>query len=282
MQERFARDRTMGATDHDTIAARLLEAYDHGTSLIPFTGSDRTFDVDAAYVVLEKISRTRHGRGWRRVGRKIGFTNRGLWARYDVDRPMWAPVWRESVVDAPTAAASFVLERTWEPRIEPEVVFGLKAAVPRGADPATVLAATDWIAAGFEIVDSPFPGWKFRAPDCTAAFGLHRALIVGPRLAVDESRRDDLAARLSTFVLTLRRNGTVVEQGVGSNVLDSPAMALAHLANLLATQPTMPPLVGGELVTTGTLTDAWPVHAGEVWASDYGDLGVAAITLRVA
>lgn len=272
----------MGAIDHDAIAARLLAAYDDGMPLAPFTAADRAFDVDAAYVVLEKIGRARHVRGWRPVGRKIGFTNRGLWARYDVDRPMWAHVWRESLVEAPTGVASLVLEHAWEPRIEPEVVFGLRAALPHGADPSAVLAATDWIAAGFEIVDSPFPGWKFQAPDCTAAFGLHRALVVGPRLVLDERRRHDLIAGLSTFVVTLSRNGAAVEQGVGSNVLDSPAMALAHLANLLATQPTAPPLGGGELVTTGTLTDAWPVHAGDAWTSNYGDLGVAGITLRFA
>lgn len=270
----------VNADRRDAIATRLLAAFDVGLSLPPITADDPSFDVAAAYDVLAEIDRRRRQRGWQAVGRKIGFTNRGLWARYDVDRPMWATVWRETLVDAPSGEAVYALAGAREPRIEPEVVFGIGAPVPPAGDARAILAAVEWIAPGFEIVDSPFPQWKFRAPDCTAAFGLHRGLVVGPRLALDERRRDDLASRLPGFVLTLRRDGVPVEQGVGGNVLDSPALALRHLAQLLASHPSMPPVAAGERVTTGTLTDAWPVRAGETWTSDYGDLGVAGIRVR--
>ena len=72
----------------------------------------------------------------------------------------------------------------------------------------------------------------------------------------------------------------MIDRGVGSNVLDSPALALAHLARLLADQPQAPKLAAGEIVTTGTITDAWPVAAGEVWSSDYGVLGLDGLTLQ--
>jgi 2-keto-4-pentenoate hydratase len=72
----------------------------------------------------------------------------------------------------------------------------------------------------------------------------------------------------------------VIDRGVGSNVLGSPALALAHLAKLLAEQPQAPKLAAGEIVTTGTITDAWPVKAGEVWCSDYGALGLDGLILR--
>ncbi len=74
--------------------------------------------------------------------------------------------------------------------------------------------------------------------------------------------------------MTLSRGGTVVDRGVGANVLGSPALALAHLARLLAEQPQFSPLAAGEIVTTGTITDAWPVAPGEAWSSDYGALGL--------
>ena len=70
----------------------------------------------------------------------------------------------------------------------------------------------------------------------------------------------------------------VIETGVGANVLDSPALALAHLAGVLAGQPQFPPLAAGEIVTTGTVTDAWPVAPGETWTSDYGALGLPGLT----
>ena len=73
----------------------------------------------------------------------------------------------------------------------------------------------------------------------------------------------------------------MIDRGVGANVLKSPALALAHLARVLADLPQFPPLVAGEIVTTGTITDAWPVAPGETWSSDYGALGLDGIDVDV-
>jgi 2-oxo-3-hexenedioate decarboxylase len=48
---------------------------------------------------------------------------------------------------------------------------------------------------------------------------------------------------------------------------------------VLINLPQFPPLAAGEIVTTGTITDAWPVVPGETWSSDYGALGLAGMTL---
>jgi 2-oxo-3-hexenedioate decarboxylase len=167
-----------------------------------------------------------------------------------------------------------------QPRIEPEVVFKLNAPVPITDDPNAVLKCTEWIAPGFEIVQSHFPDWKFTAADCTAAFGLHGALVVGAPLMVTEANRAALAAALPVCAVTLSRGGTMVDLGVGANVLDSPALALAHLARLIADQPQAPNLAAGEIVTTGTITDAWPVAPGETWVSDYSVPGLRGLTLQ--
>jgi 2-keto-4-pentenoate hydratase len=59
-------------------------------------------------------------------------------------------------------------------------VFGLKQPITNeGLDAAGVLASTDWLALGFEIIDCPFPGWKFHHSDFVASFGLHAALVIG-------------------------------------------------------------------------------------------------------
>ncbi len=151
--------------------------------------------------------------------------------------------------------------------------------MPATDDAAAILRCVEWIAPGFEIVQSHFPDWKFTAADCTAAFGLHGALVVGAPVAITEANRADVAAALPTFTLQLRRGGALIDTGVGANVLGSPALALAHLARVLATQPWAPPLAAGEMITTGTVTDAWPVAAGQTWTSDYGALGVAGLAV---
>jgi 2-oxo-3-hexenedioate decarboxylase len=262
------------------LADHLIDAYDHAHTLDPFTASDPSFDVAAAYAVLREVHARRATRGWRAVGRKIGFTNRTLWARYGVDRAMWAHVYAHTVHDAPEGRGTLALAGFVQPRIEPEVVFGLRGPVSVAGDGRTVLDAVEWIAAGFEVVQSHFPDWKFQAPDCTAAFGLHGALVVGPRTPLDESERDRLAGILGEFEATLYRGSDVVDRGRGSHTLDSPALALRHLARVLASQPEAPPLARGEIVTTGTLTDAWPVVAGTRWRADYGTLRLRGIDLR--
>ena len=263
-----------------SIADRLIAAQDAATTLPPITAAMPDFSIADGYAVLAEIERRRRQQGWRTVGRKIGFTNRATWPRYGDYQPNWAHLWANTVQFAPDRKASMALHRFVEPRIEPEVVFKLNAPVPLTDDPIEVLAATEWIAPGFEIVQSHFPNWKFTAADTTAACALHGALVVGAPVAVTDANRAKLAAALPAFLLTLRRGEDVIDRGVGANVLDSPALALAHLARLLADQSQFPALAAGEIVTTGTLTDAWPVKPGEVWSSDYGALGLAGLTLR--
>jgi 2-oxo-3-hexenedioate decarboxylase len=267
------------AKDLTSIVARLIKAYDTATSLPPITADAPDFSVADGYAVLAEIEARRRAQGWKSVGRKIGFTNRTIWPRYGVHQPMWAHVWSHTVHFAKSGHAMLDLRTFMLPRIEPEVVFKLKGPVSAADDPLAVLASTEWIAPGFEIVQSHFPDWKFKAADCTAAFGLHGALVVGEPLMVTDTTHAALAAALPVCAVTLSRGGTVIDRGVGANVLDSPALALTHLARLIADQPRAPKLAAGEIVTTGTITDAWPVAAGESWSSDYGELGIKGLTL---
>jgi len=263
------------------IAERLIAAYDNAAPLSSLSAADPSFDVAGAYQVLAEIERRRGAQGWKPIGRKIGFTNRTIWSRYGVYQPMWAHVWTHTVHFASDGNASLSLHGLMQPRIEPEVVFKVSAPLPVTDDAVAILRCIEWMAPGFEIVQSHFPDWKFTAADCTAAFGLHGALVVGAPVAITDENRAIIAATLPTFALTLRRGDDVIEEGIGANVLGSPTLALAHLVQVLASQPAAPPLAAGEIVTTGTLTDAWPVTPGETWRSDYGALRMAGLTLTL-
>lgn len=261
------------------IARRLMDAYDRATMLAPISRDIPELDVAGAYRVLARIESQRIAQGWKPVGRKIGFTNTTIWERYGVYQPMWARVWAHTAHEAKDNVASLSLRGMVQPRIEPEVVFGLAAPPRESDDPRAVLESVSWIAPGFEIVQSHFPDWKFSAADCTAAFGLHGALVVGARVPLTAHDRDALTDLLPRFHLTLRKGDTGVDRGVGSNVLGGPAHALMHLVRVLAQQRDAPRLASGEIVTTGTITDAWPVQPGETWSSDYGELPLAGLRL---
>jgi len=264
--------------DVDAVADRLLRASDDRTTLPLLSETIPGFDVDAAYDVLFAIEERRRARGWKPEGWKIGFTNRTLWPRYDVWQPMWAPVWDHTLRYAFDAHAVLDLTPLVQPRIETEVAFCLRDDLPATDDARTVLAHTEWIAAGFELVQCHFEGWRFTAADCTAAFGLHGALVVGRPVALTDPDRDRLVHALTAAEVTLRRGDEIVDTGVSSVVLDSPACALAHLSRCLDAQGRAH-LRAGDVITTGTITDAWPVVAGETWTSDYGALGIDGLTL---
>ncbi|TAK42854.1 MAG: hypothetical protein EPN19_06595 [Betaproteobacteria bacterium] len=82
--------------------------------------------------------------------------------------------------------------------------------------------------------------------------------------------------------MTLKKGDATIDHGVGANVLDSPLMALAFLVEVLARQPDAPPLAAGEIVSTGTLTDAHPVKPGETWSTSFTGLPLPGLALEFA
>lgn len=266
-----------GATS--AIAAQLIAAYETRSLVERITTNMPDFDLAAAYEVLRLIERDRHVRAWEPVGRKIGFTNRTIWARYGVSQPMWARMWDRTVRFATNGVASVALEPLVQPRIEPEVVFKLAAPISASETAEATLSGVEWFAAGFEIVQCHFLDWRFDLAECTAAFGLHGTLVVGPPTPVVGYDPTQLADTFATFTATLSRDGSIVERGGGANVLGSPALALHHLARLVGDQPEFDPLAGGEIITTGTLTNALPIAPGEQWTSDYGALGIDGLSV---
>lgn len=211
--------------------------------------------------------------GWRAVGRKIGFTNRSIWPRYGVHQPIWGTVFDRTLHHAEDDACSVSLEGLLQPRIEPEICFKLKAA-PHGAGTDDLLACLEWMAHSIEVVQCDQPGWRTSLAHSTAANGLHGLLIVGTPMPVEQP------AALSAVELALRKGEDEVDRGSGSNVLGSPLIALGHLVELLRAQPHAPPLAAGEIVTTGTLTDAHPVAPGETWRTQLSGTALRGLEVR--
>jgi 2-oxo-3-hexenedioate decarboxylase len=257
---------------NDPRAAELLGALTEGRSIATFTSRDPSFDTAQAYAVAGEMHRARVARGERPVGRKIGFTNRNIWAEYGVYEPIWGFVYDATVSHARDDRAELALAGLLEPRIEPEIVLHFARAPAVTADETELLGAIDWIAHGFEIVQSPYPEWKFKVQDTVAANGLHGRLVIGAPVPVADI--PDCARRLREFRIALARDGEVQAVGSGANVLDSPLLAFAHLAEVLVRLPQFPPVAAGEVVTTGTLTAALPVQPGERWRTRIDGIGL--------
>jgi len=217
-----------GVAELEVIAAEALAALDTGHQIVPFSAHLSGFNLDDAYRVAATIRQMRETRGETPVGRKIGFTNHTIWAEYNVYEPIWGYVYNRTVHDLADLGETFSLRGLAEPRIEPEIVFKLAVAPAPGMDETALLACIDWVAHGFEIVQSIFPGWKFSAADTVAAFGLHGALLTGPRHPI-AANAEAWSRTLATFEVDLGREGKVVDHGLAANVLGGPVSALRRL-----------------------------------------------------
>ena len=274
---------TMDDAQIRTMADMLLGARARAELTALPSASAEGLTLADAYRVADATIVQREAAGERAVGWKIGFTNRSIWERYGVARPIWARVWDSTLTHLESAdgEAEVVLAGLVQPRLEPEIVFGFKAEPQVGMDEAALLDCIHWVAHGVEMVHTHFEGWRFGgAPDTVADFGLHGRLLVGPRVPPWPGMTSDLAA----LNMRLHRGETdaeqLVDEGQGALVLDGPVQALSEWLRAMAELTPRWRVRAGDLVTTGTLTDAWPVEAGERWRTEPDDARLPGLTLR--
>jgi 2-oxo-3-hexenedioate decarboxylase len=271
--------------DPEALADELSAAYAaRRTDVVPPTSREAGFDLQQAYAVEAELTRRRIAAGRAVVGRKVGFANKAVWRALKLDTLVWASMYDDTVRDAGGNQQTLSIERMAAPKIEPEIVFRLRpTGVPPGSesDAATMLASVEWLALGFEIIDCVYAGWKFQPPDFVAAYGLHAALVVGEPLPVAEANIAALVEQLPAFKVTLARGGEIAAEGSGRNSLRSPALCLAELAAAAARQSDAAPLQGGELVSSGTLTESQSIKSGETWTATVDGLPLPALTLRI-
>lgn len=262
------------------IAHTILATLDGHRQIAPLTDADSDFGLDDAYAVSDAVMAARMARGERPCGWKIGFTNRNIWEEYGVRAPIWGPMYRGTIRACDPRQAAAVLDATAfvEPRIEPEIVLRIARRPRSTMDNRELIACIDAVGHGFEVVQSIYPGWRFRAADTVAACALHGALVHGPLVALDH-RLDQWIERLLGFEITLFRDGEQVDSGVATNVLGGPLAALRHMAAGLEARPMARGIEPGDVVTTGTVTRAFPVAAGETWHTEVAGIPLPGMRL---
>jgi 2-oxo-3-hexenedioate decarboxylase len=263
----------------EAIAAQFVATRDAAALRALPTTVHPAFDIADGYAVADAARRLRIARGERPLGYKIGFTNRGIWPKYNVHAPIWAPVWDSTLALLDGSDARLSLAGLMQPRLEPEIVFGFARSPRAGMTEPELIACLDWVAHGFEVVQTHFDGWRFQAPDTVADFGLHGRLLVGPRVPVGAF--DDLSAELAAVQLQLFCGESKIDEGTGRAVLDGPLNALRLWVDAMASQAQQWPIEAGDVVTTGTLTDAWPLVGGQRWRTLLSDARLAGLTLHV-
>ena len=262
------------------ITDEVLSLLGTGRQTSPFTKRTHILDAENAYQITSAVRLRRIQNGETPLGRKIGFTNRTIWEEYDVHQPIWGDIYNTTVSWLADLKSPFHLKGLAEPRIEPEIIFKLKTKPSAAMDEAALLGCMEWVAHGFELVQSLFPDWKFSVADTIAGYGLHGALLIGPPRHVHPQDHAALLEALSHFSIDLYQNDHCVDTGFARNVLDGPLSALRHLVGLLENDPYNPDLQAGEIITTGTLTRAFPVKHGETWRTELYGLDLPPALIR--
>lgn len=272
----------------EILAGELNTAAERGLTVAPpslrpeFTGSG--FSLDAAYAVEDILKLGRESAGHKAVGCKVGYANKAMWRVLKLETLVWAHMYEDTVHYAENNSATLNLRRVRSLKIEPEIVFGVKQTLgPQPLDAAAALSAADWLALGFEIIDCPYPDWKFQPSDFVASFGLHAGLIVGEKMKIEADRIPQLVEELARFKLRMvkGRERELVEEGSGKNSLKNPALCLAELGAAIARRFPNEPLAAGEMVSSGTLTSGHLTGPGDLWTAEVEGISLPSLTLTL-
>jgi len=252
----------------DGLAALLESCQLEARDTPKITDDHPGMDWDDAYAVQDRILARKLARGARVVGLKCGLTSHAKMKQMGVDTPVFGFLVDEFGVAAGGEVATKALIH---PKVEPEICFVLKRALRGpGCHIGAVLAATDFVLPGIEVIDSRYRDFKFDLKSVIADNTSAARFVVGGR-ALPPDELD-----LRTLGVVLEKNGQIVALGAGAAVLGHPAAAVAMLANHLGARGQEIP--AGSLILSGGVTEAVAVKAGDHVSLRIQDLG--SVSLR--
>lgn len=237
----------------DRLAAHLENCQRHARDTHKITDDHPGMDWEDAYAIQDRILARKVARGAQVVGLKCGLTSRAKMQQMGVTEPVFGFLVDEFAV---SEGATLRVADLIHPKVEPEIAFVLKRELRGpGCHVGAVLAATDFVLPGIEIIDSRYRDFKFDLKSVIADNTSAARFVVGGR-ACPVDRVD-----LRTCGVVLEKNGQPVALGAGAAVLGHPAAAVAALANHLGRRGRSIP--AGSLILSGGVTEAVAVAGGD-------------------
>ena len=235
------------------LAEHLENCQLQGKDTPKITNDHPDMDWDDAYAIQDVILQRKLARGARVVGLKAGLTSHAKMKQMGVTDPVFGFLVDEYVV---SEGATVNVSELIHPKVEPEIAFVLKHALKGpGCHIGAVLAATEFVMPGIEVIDSRYRDFKFDLKSVVADNTSAARFVVGGQ-AIRPEQVD-----LRTVGVVLEKNGEPVALGAGAAVLGHPAAAIAMLANHLGRRGQEIP--AGSLILSGGVTEAVAVNAGD-------------------
>ena len=208
-----------------------------------------------AYAIQDLVVAGLLPAGTRPIGYKCACTSPIAQRALRIDRPLFGQLLSHTTS---STGAELAPDRFVHRVVEAEFGFRVARDVGPVADGHTHDSIADFIDAvipAIEIVDHRFESWTVGALSVAADNAIHGWWVHGEPVA--DWRSIDLAAA----TVAVERNGELVTEGMGSNVLGHPLTVMAWLADELPRFGRQ--LCAGDLVTTGVTTDVFEADAGD-------------------
>ncbi len=263
-----------------TEAAQLIWTnFRDGTQINALPESCRPTTRAEGYAVQAEVARLS---GQRSVGWKIAATSVAGQKHINVDGPLAGRLLANRAFAAGTVAANSIdLASNLLRVVEAEFTFRMRHALPvREATAGAytvdeVMSAVASLHLAIEIPDCRMTDFlHVGAPSLIADLACASWWIVGDAVTADWRDID-----LATHRVTAYKDGAVAAEGVGSNVLGDPRIALTWLANELCTYGGG--LLAGDYVTTGTCVVPVPCAPGDAFVMDFGVLGTISVAFQM-
>ncbi|WP_327081758.1 fumarylacetoacetate hydrolase family protein [Polaromonas sp. CG_9.5] len=259
----------MDATTIEALGDELFDALRERRTLTPFTSRHPDISVDDAYRISLRFLARREAAGERVIGKKIGVTSKPVQDMLGVFQPDFGFL-TDTMQCADGATVSLKKSGLIQPRAEGEIAFMLKSDLQGpGVTREDVLAATEWVAPCFEIVDSRIDDWKIKIQDTVADNASCGVFVVGTQ------HTDPRALDLAAASMQMWKNDAPAGSGLGAAVQGHPAEAVAWLANTLGAFGI--PFKAGELILSGSLAPLVPAVAGDRFTLQIEGLGGCSI-----
>ena len=237
----------------DQLAEHLHACQREARDTLKITDAHPDMSWDDAYAIQDRILAAKLKAGARVAGYKAGLTSHAKMRQMGVTDPVFGFLVDEFIVPE---GGEVKVSQLIHPKVEPEIAFVTRTELKGpGCNIASVLAASNIVLPGIEVIDSRYRDFKFDLKSVVADNTSASRFVVGGR-AVDARSVD-----LRTTGIVLEKNGQAVALGAGAAVLGHPAAAVAMLVNHLGRRGKSLP--AGSLVLSGGATEAVSVQAGD-------------------
>lgn len=262
---------TLATNVKEEITTTLFHAEKERQAIKKFVDDYPELTIDVAYEIQEAlIAHKVEAENTKLAGWKLGLTSKAKQQMMGVHEPSYGVLLENMYVspNEPISVAPFI-----HAKIEPEIAFVFKKDLEGPVvTVAEVLAATDYVTAAMEIIDSRYINFNFTLPDVIADNSS------SSRYILSSARHNVTDVNLELMGCVFKKDEEVLATTTAASVMGNPARAVTWMANKLLARGQK--VRAGQVVLSGALTGAETIVAGSTYSVSFDGLTGIDVTFK--